>query len=366
MNEIRASFRVTHGAFTLDAEFAAPARGIIGLFGPSGAGKTALLRCIAGLSRSDGVLTVGDGVWQDSAKRIFVPIHKRGIGYVFQEPSLFPHLNVRKNILYGFRRITGRNPSIQFRDAVEWTGIPALLARMPANLSGGERQRVAIARAVLSNPRLLLMDEPLASLDEASRMEILPCLDRLHKELSIPMILVSHSLRELARVADTLVLVDKGRVTRCGPLHEVLSTMGMGASASVDAEPFAVIDAPILAHDEAYHLSRLHTPFGPIWSSKIAADPGELVRIQIAARDVSIGMSLETQSSIVNQFPARIIAITEQSAGHVMLQLAPEESGAGRASATILSMITHHSADRLCLVIGQTVYARVKGVSVLL
>ncbi|MCC6154145.1 MAG: molybdenum ABC transporter ATP-binding protein, partial [Candidatus Hydrogenedentes bacterium] len=239
MSTIHGRFRVQQSAFKLDADFTIPTKGVTGLFGPSGAGKTTLLRCIAGLHRAkDGLVTIGDEVWQDASRGIFVPVHKRGIGYVFQEPSIFPHLRVRKNILYGFSRIIGRKRAIQFRDAVEWTGIAPLLERMPAGLSGGERQRVAIARALMSSPKLLLMDEPLSSLDETSRAEIIPCLDRLHRELSIPVILVSHSLREIARMADTLMLIDAGRITNIGPLHEVLPTL-----CATGDDQFTVIDA---------------------------------------------------------------------------------------------------------------------------
>jgi molybdate transport system ATP-binding protein len=359
MSGVHGRFRTTQGAFTLDAKFTLPATGVTGLFGPSGAGKTTLLRCLAGLLRTrDGMLTVGDDTWQDDSRGAFVPVHRRGIGYVFQEPSLFPHLNVRRNILYGFRRIAGRKRTIQFRDAVEWTGIATLLERTPVNLSGGERQRVAIARALLSNPKLLLMDEPLSSLDETSRAEIIPCLDRLHRELSIPVVLVSHSLREIARIADTLMLIDAGRITRIGPLHAVLPEAGLG-----DGDAFSILDAPILDHDERYHLSRLHTPFGALWAGRIPADLGDIVRVQLAARDVSVSRAPDEESSILNQFPARIVAMAEHEPGQVMLQLAPAEVPDTRP--ILLSLVTRRSCDHLRLMVGQTVIARVKGVSIL-
>lgn len=358
---MRARFRATLGAFALDVEFTAPDRGVIGLFGPSGSGKTTLLRCIAGLQRlRDGHFSVGGETWQDGPRGVFVPVHKRGVGYVFQEPSLFPHLTVRKNILYGFARVAGRKRSVQFRQAIEWTGIANLLDRMPYALSGGERQRVAIARALLSSPKLLLLDEPLASLDEASRAEIIPCLDRLHRELSVPIIMVSHSLREIARIADTLVLVRDGRVLQCGPLSDVLPSI-----CATDDDLFAVIDAPVFEHDETYHLSRLQTPFGALWTGQVNAEIGEIVRIQIAARDVSIGKSNDAGSSIVNQLPARIAAMTERTAGNVLLQLAPIEDGAHSPSLTMFSLITRRSWDRLQLGVGQAVFARVKGVGIL-
>ncbi|MBM3288692.1 MAG: ATP-binding cassette domain-containing protein, partial [Candidatus Hydrogenedentes bacterium] len=252
----------------------------------------------------------------------------------------------------------GRRKTIQFRDAVEWTGIAPLLERAPAGLSGGERQRVAIARALLSNPKLLLLDEPLSAIDEAGRAEILPCLDRLHRELEIPVLLVSHALREIARAADTLMLMDKGRITTVGPLHEVLPKV---CASAPDTDPFSVIDAPAIDHDDTYNLSRLHTPFGPLWAGRIAADAGSVVRVQIAARDVSIGLAIDERSSIINQLPARIAAASERAPANMLLHLIPT-AGAGPP---ILAMITRRSWDHLHLATGQTVYARVKGVSIL-
>ena len=319
---------------------------------------------MAGLTRArDGLLTIGDETWQDDSRGVFVPVHKRGVGYVFQEPSLFPHLSVRKNVMYGFKRAAGRRRSIQFRDAVEWTGIATLLERMPQGLSGGERQRVAIARALLSNPKLLLMDEPLASLDEASRAEIIPCLDRLHRELSIPVLYVSHSLREIARIADTLLLMDAGRIAKAGAIQALLPSHCAASDTTADSDPFSVLDAPVFDHDDTYHLSRLQTPFGPLWAGRIAAELGDSVRIQIAARDVSVGKAIDEQSSIVNQLPVRIRGVTEPSAGHVLLELVPEDTG--ETTPIILSMITRKSWDHLQLAVGQTVFARVKGVSIL-
>ncbi|NUM56283.1 MAG: molybdenum ABC transporter ATP-binding protein [Candidatus Hydrogenedentes bacterium] len=360
MSGIHARFHVMQGAFALNAEFTAPSRGVTGLFGPSGAGKSTLLRCIAGLQQTkNGYLSIGGEIWQDDSKRIFVPVHRRGIGYVFQEPGLFPHMKVRRNVLYGYHRIAGRERAIQFRDAVEWTGIAELLERMPGGLSGGERQRVAIARALMSSPKLLLMDEPLSALDEASRAEIIPCLDRLHRELSIPVIYVSHALREIARIADTLILIDAGRISKIGPIHDLLPAV----CASADGDPFSVLDAPVFDHDDTYHLTRLQTQFGPLWSGRIGTEIGGVVRVQIAARDVSIGKTIDEQSSIVNQLPVRIHAVTELSAGHVLLELVPADDDGD--STVILSMITRRSWDHLQLAVGQTTYARIKGVSIL-
>ena len=219
---IVARFRGQLGAFTLDASFEAPMQGVTALFGPSGCGKTTVLRCVAGLQTlRDGYLSIGDEVWQDGVD--FRPPHERSVGYVFQEASLFPHLSVRGNLLYGHRRALRRGTpeGARLDEVVALLGMEGLLERSPLRLSGGERQRVAVGRALLSQPRLLLMDEPLAGLDRLSKDEILPYLEALHSTLSIPILYVSHDLAEVERLADHLVLIEAGRVIACGPLEEL-------------------------------------------------------------------------------------------------------------------------------------------------
>jgi molybdate transport system ATP-binding protein len=201
------------GAFALDAEFNVPASGVTALSGPSGSGKTSLLRCIAGLARLPGRLRVAGDVWQDEST--FLPAHRRAIGVVFQEPSLLAHLSVRGNLDYGARRAAAGGTG--FDSVVELLGLAPLLARSTTHLSGGERQRVALGRALLSQPRLLLMDEPLSSLDAASKAEILPYLDRLHRELSIPTLHISHDAGEIARLADHVLYMRDGRITPAPP-----------------------------------------------------------------------------------------------------------------------------------------------------
>ncbi|MDE2310249.1 MAG: molybdenum ABC transporter ATP-binding protein, partial [Betaproteobacteria bacterium] len=221
---IAARFKLAYTAFVLDVDLELPARGITALFGPSGSGKTTLLRCIAGLERTtDGLLRVHDEVWQDGAN--FLPAHRRPLGYVFQEASLFPHLSVRRNLEYGMRRIPPVERKVQSEQVVELMGLSRLIERDPAHLSGGERQRVAIGRALLSSPRLLLMDEPLSALDVASRQEILPYLERLHGELEIPVIYVSHALDEVARLADHVVMLEQGCVIASGAPSEILTRL---------------------------------------------------------------------------------------------------------------------------------------------
>lgn len=361
MSRIRARFRATLSNFTLDAEFSVPAKGVTGLIGPSGSGKTTLLRCIAGLIRaSDAYCAIDDVVWQDSASARFVPVHARGVGYVFQEPSLFPHLSVRKNVLYGHKR--AKSPNISLDDAIEWTGIAPLLDRKPAQLSGGERQRVAIARALACSPKLLLMDEPMASLDEGGRAEIIPYLDRLHRHLAVPIILVSHSLREIACLSDCVLWMRNGHIEQCGPVGALVPLLAAAASGADDG-PFTLLDATVLSHDSAYLLTSLRTAFGVLLASKLDVSVGTPIRLQIPARDVSLAEAVDPRSSILNQLPVRILAATERPGGQLVVSLAP--LAAEQPDTFLLSMITRKSWDHLALASGKTVYARIKGVSIL-
>jgi molybdate transport system ATP-binding protein len=218
VSELRARFRLTLGAFTLDVDVTAPARGVTALFGRSGAGKTTFLRCAAGLERArPGRFAVNGETWQDEGTRLFVPTHRRRVGYVFQEAALFPHLDVRGNLEYGWRRVPEAERRLAFDEVVALLGAAPLLPRDPRDLSGGERQRVALARALLTSPRLLLMDEPLASLDSTSRDEILPYLERVRDELALPLLYVSHVREEVRRLADHVVVLAEGRVVASGP-----------------------------------------------------------------------------------------------------------------------------------------------------
>ena len=254
MSEICASFSLQLEGFTLDASFSVPATGVTALFGPSGSGKTTLLRCIAGLERANGTLYVNGELWQDDTH--WMPTHQRPLGYVFQEASLFPHLSVRANLEYGYKRIPATERRVQPEQVVEWLGLSHLIDRGdPAKLSGGERQRVAIARALLTSPRLLLMDEPLSALDTRSRQEILPYLERLHRELEIPVLYVSHAMEEVARLADHLVLLEQGRVIAVGTLHETLARLDLPTAYFDDAG--VVVEAVVAQQDESYHLTRI-------------------------------------------------------------------------------------------------------------
>ena len=354
---IQARFDLSYPGFELHAEFQVFAHGVIALFGPSGSGKTSLLRCIAGLEYTPtGALQVKDEAWQSGEN--FLPAHKRPLGYVFQEASLFPHLSVRQNLEYGLKRILPEQRKVQLEQAVEWLGLGKLIERAsPAGLSGGERQRVAIARALLTSPRLLLMDEPLSALDAASKHEIMPYLERLHGELEIPVIYVSHSLDEVARLADQLVLMEQGRVIASGALDEMLGRLDLPTAHLEDAG--SVIEARVSLHDDEYHLTQLDFSGGSLWVSKVEHAIGSAVRARVLARDVSIATVAPQNTSINNILQARIDEIRVEGPGRVNLRMSV---GSGQM---LLSRITRRSCDQLGLAPGMTVFAQVKSVALI-
>jgi molybdate transport system ATP-binding protein len=356
MKNIQARFQLQLDSFVLDASFSAPASGVTALFGPSGSGKTTLLRCIAGLERAAGSLSMNGEVWQNETT--FVPTHQRPLGYVFQEASLFPHLSVRANLEYGYRRINPAVRKVQLDQVVEWLGLGHLIERGdPALFSGGERQRVAIGRALLTSPRILLMDEPLSALDTASKQDILPYLERLHRELSIPVLYVSHALDEVARLADHLVLLEKGRVIASGALGETLARLDLPIAHFDDAG--AVIDAVVAQHDENYSLSRVDFSGGNLWVGRVPQMPGGQVRARVLARDVSIATQQPHGSSITNILPARIAEIHHEGADKVMVRMTVGDSQ------MLLSRITRRSCDLLNLAVGMNVFAQVKSVALM-
>lgn len=343
------------GSFTLDVEFEAPMRGITALFGPSGCGKTSVLRAVAGLSRLPGHVRIGDAIWQGEGR--FVPTHRRPVGYVFQEASLFPHLSVRDNLRYGARR-TAEPVRIRFDDVVALLGLERLVDRDPAHLSGGERQRVAIGRALLSQPRLILMDEPLSALDRISKDEILPYFEALHAELSIPILYVTHDLSEVERLADHLVILAGGRVTASGPLNAVLAQSGSpllarrdlacvlpGRVSRIDPDGIAVVEV------EGAELLVVSSGWGK----------GRSVRVRVAAGDVSIAREAGQGTSILNALPVTVAAIEPLGEAEALLRLS---FGCG-PDAPLLARISRRSLAALALREGERVVAQVKGVSIL-
>ena len=301
-------------------------------------------------------MRVKDEVWQDGEK--FLATHRRRLGYVFQEASLFPHLSVRRNLEYGLQRIPAAGRKVQLEQVVEWLGLHKLIDRSdPASLSGGERQRVAIGRALLTSPSLLLMDEPLAALDAASKQEIFPYLEQLHSELEIPVLYVSHALDEVARLADHLVLLEQGRIIASGTLGETLSRLDLPTAHLDDAG--TVIEAKVAVHDEAYHLSRLDFSGGSLWVSKVERAVGSGVRARVLARDVSVATIAPQGSSITNILAARIAGIQDEGPDRVSLRLAV---GGGQM---LLSRITRRSRDLLGLAMDMQVFAQVKSVALI-
>lgn len=356
MSEIRASFSLQLESFMLDASFAAPATGVTALFGPSGSGKTTLLRCIAGLERAAGTLHVSGESWQD--EKSFMPIHKRPLGYVFQEASLFPHLSVRANLEYGYRRIASAERKVRLEQVVDWLGLRNLIERKdPAQLSGGERQRVAIGRALLTSPRILLMDEPLSALDSVSKQDILPYLERLHRELKIPVFYVSHALDEVARLADHLVLLEHGRVIASGSLNDTLARLDLPLAHFDDAG--AMIEATVAQHDDIYHLTRLDFSGGSLWVGKVKRVIGSRVRARVLSRDVSIATSQPHGSSISNILSAHISEMCDEGQDKVNVRMMVGDSH------VLLSRITRRSRDLLGLVVGMQVFAQVKSVALI-
>jgi len=348
-------FQLSRGDFMLDATFCVPARGITALFGPSGCGKTTLLRAIAGLEpQARGHCRIGDDTWQDHQRRL--PAHRRPLGFVFQEASLFSHLSVRGNLEYGLRRIPVSERRIDVAQAVDLLGLAPLLTRRPEGLSGGERQRVAIGRALLTSPRLLLMDEPLAALDQRRKQEILPFFERLHRELSIPILYVSHAADEVARLADHLVLLADGRVQASGPISEMLTRVDLPLAHEQDAA--AVVEATVDAVDDAYHLAHLRFTGGELVTPNQELATGEQLRVRILARDVSLTLARQTDTSILNIVPVTVTALDDEGPAQLLARL---DAG----GVPLLARITRRSANALALAPGKGLYAQIKAVSLL-
>ncbi|MEO8883430.1 MAG: molybdenum ABC transporter ATP-binding protein [Devosia sp.] len=353
MNGLSVSFAGRRGGFALDAAFEARGSGVTALFGPSGSGKTSVLRAIAGLDRFEGRCVLGDEVWQD--EKTFLPAHRRSVGYVFQEASLFPHLTVRKNLEFGLRRTPG-TPTIGFDEAVALLGLHRLLARAPDTLSGGERQRVALGRALLSQPRLLLLDEPMSALDRDAKDEILPYFEGLRGALSVPVLLVTHDIAEVERLADHLVLMRDGRVMGAGPLSDMLIGGALGLRTAREAA--SVLRGRVVGLDADDGLSAIEVAGQKLLIAAWAGAPGAVVRVRIAARDVSLAAEKPSATTIINVLAVTIVAIEPASEAEaiVTLRLGVE---------TMLARVTLRSVRQLGFQPGQAVFAQVKGVSLM-
>lgn len=354
--------RRRQGAFQVDVAFASPAAGVTALFGPSGSGKTSVVQMVAGLTRPDAgrILLDGTPLFDDGAeggRRVDLPMDKRRIGYVFQDGRLFPHMTVRANLTYGQRLVPSAKRRIGFDTVVDLLGIGTLLDRRPARLSGGEKQRVAVGRALLTSPRLLLMDEPLAALDANRKQEVLPFIARLPREVSIPILYVTHSMDEILRLADLLVLMDKGRSAAVGRVEDLLNRPDLRPLTGIH-DPGAVLIGQIAETNNQYGLSRVDTLAGPLLVERLDLPLGTDVRVRILARDVSLAAERPIGLSVQNVFRTRVTGLSAQTADdtHVEVEL--------DAGAPLLSRVTRKSVAEMGLGTGQSVYALVKAVSI--
>lgn len=355
MSRIHGHLQGAYEDFAFDFDFDLPTLGVTALFGPSGGGKTTLLRCLAGLQRVSGKLHCDGEVWQDG--RHFLPAHRRAVGYVFQDANLFSHLSVAANLRFGLRRVPRDDRRIDFDEAVALLGLEPLLPRMPQQLSGGQKQRVAIARALLTSPRLLLLDEPLASLDLPSRAEILPWLQRLRDHWAIPMIYVSHAPAEVAQLADHLVLIDNGRILAHGDVNALLTRADLPL-AHLD-EASAVVEGVIAGHDDHYHLTRVALSGAELVVGHRDLPVGQRVRVRILARDVSLTLVPPHQTSIINVLPVQVQQVTathDRAQALIRLDL---------GGSSILARVTRRSVDQLGLRPGSAAFAQVKGVALM-
>ena len=356
--ELCIRLELTREDFALDVDLALPGQGISVLFGPSGSGKTTLLRCVAGLEPpARGLVRIGGETWLDAAAGIDLPTWRRELGYVFQEASLFEHLDVRRNLQYGLRRAAPTAGTDALARAIALLGIGHLLDREVATLSGGERQRVAIARALATQPRLLLLDEPLAALDFARRQDILPWLEKMRDELSLPMLYVTHSADEVARLADHLVLLDAGRAAAAGPVVEVLSAIETPVAVGEDLG--TLILARIVERDDAWNLVRAEFDQGDFWIGDQGAPLGRSVRLRVLARDVSLQLGEPAQTSVQNHLRCMVDVIAD--APHPSQAIVRLRCG----SEQLLARVTRRAVHSLGLAPGRQVWALIKAVAII-
>jgi molybdate transport system ATP-binding protein len=352
--KIRAAFNIQRN-IPLNFQFDIDAQGITAVFGKSGCGKTSLLRALAGLEKHSGAfLKVGEDIWQED--EFFVPAHQRPLAYVFQEASLFPHLNVRGNIEYGLKRMQQDDSKIPLEQIIELMELDLLLDRKTDYLSGGEQQRVGIARALAVNPNILLMDEPLSSLDQARKDELIPYINSLNRELNIPIIYVTHSNEEIARLADQLIFIEDQGIKAAGAMDQLLTHADLSLSHRPQAE--SIISAVTSTYDEVFHLNQLNSALGPFLVPGDALPQGKPIRLRLAAQDVSLSLNVPKDSSILNILPAVVKNVQDENLAQATVFL--DMNGH-----TVLARITRKSVNRLQLEAGKKVYAQIKSVAVL-
>jgi molybdate transport system ATP-binding protein len=353
---LQVDIKLQRGEFHLDAQFTAPTPGVTALFGRSGCGKTTLVNLLAGLiTDGDGRLAIGDEVWFDSTRGICLPAERRRIGYVFQDARLFPHYTVRGNLLYGAPRATSARATA-FDEMVGLLGLEAMLDRRPGALSGGERQRVALGRALLAQPRLLLLDEPLASLDASRRDEVLPYLARLRDHFAIPMVFVSHQFDDVLRLATHLVVMDQGRIVAAGDVAAVSLGAALRDVIGIEAAG-SVLDGEVAAVDSSNELATVTLGKASMRVAASGLQPGQRVRLRLLAREVILAIEEPRGLSVRNQLQGRVAAINASDDGGVLIAV-------DIGGATVLARITHAATRELALAPGVAVWALVKAVSV--
>jgi molybdate transport system ATP-binding protein len=367
MSGIAFEAQLHRNGFALNVNTVLPAHGVTVLFGPSGSGKTTCLRVLAGLEPSaSGRVSVAGSVWQDTANGVFRPVHQRALGYVFQEASLLAHLSVQGNLEFGYNRTPPAQRRLAWDQALALLGIGHLLKRMPHDLSGGERQRVAIARALATSPEILLMDEPLAALDAQRKAEILPWLEQLHEQLDIPVVYVTHSMDELARLGDHVVLLDAGQVRHSGPVMDLMTRLDLPLAHGDGAA--ALIEARICENAPEDLMCMLEFDGGNLMlpqTRTTSLPTGTKVRVRIQARDVSVSLQRPEMTSVLNILPAMVMDMVEDGPGQVLLglQLGHAQQSTTANTTRLLSRISQLSARRLGVVPGMLLHAQIKGVA---
>ena len=357
MKLLSAKFKLGFDEFTLNVELEVPVHGFTVLFGPSGSGKTTFLRCMSGLERAPGgFLQIGDEIWQDENRGIFIPVSERQIGYVFQEGGLFPHLKVEGNLRYGLKYRSPQNGEALFNQIVDIMGLAPLLNRHHNTLSGGEKQRVALARALLTQPRLLLMDEPLAALDTKRKIEILPYFQRMQSELRIPIFYVTHSLNEVLQLVDTMLLIDQGEIVASGSVEEVFSHPNLGTHLGHTLVG-SVLDTTVIRQDEGFQLTVLKFKDQTLHVPRRDVSPGSRLRVHIRAEDVAIAVApIQNQTSVLNALPARVVKIRPSANDTCKVDVRLD------IGCPLLATITRKSSSHLNLQPGQDVYAHIKAI----
>jgi molybdate transport system ATP-binding protein len=358
MDLLEAKFKMDYPEFNLDVELNLPARGVTVVFGPSGSGKTTLLRCLSGLEKSpSGYMKIAGQVWQDEER--FIPIQERKIGLVFQESRLFPHLSIQDNLLYGYQRTQPAERNLQLDEVARVLNLEALLKRRPEKLSGGERQRVAIGRALLTSPKLLLMDEPLASLDMQLKAEIIPFIKRIESEFKTPIVYVTHSMNEVLQLVDTMVILKSGKVENIGPVEEVFSDVRLREAVG-DEQLGAVLETSVSEHDEEFGLTRLNFMGQVLHVPRQDIPVGQSLRVHIHSKDVSLSIAPPAgATSVLNILRAKVkkVGVLDPKGYSVDIEL-----DAGRP---ILATITRKSLTNLNLQPGQPIYVHIKAIKMI-